>query len=42
MGTETENRESFHVQAGYCAAMAAPITARIATALAAALDIAQT
>jgi hypothetical protein len=38
MGTEAENRESFHVQAGYCAAMAAPITARVATALAEALD----
>ncbi|WBH17946.1 DUF2332 domain-containing protein [Sphingomonas radiodurans] len=38
MGTEVENRESFHIQAGYCSAMAAPITARVATALADALD----
>ena len=38
MGTEAKNRESFHVQAGYCNAMAAPITARVATALADALD----
>ena len=38
MGTEAENRESFHVQAGYCQAMEAPITARVCTALAEALD----
>jgi hypothetical protein len=38
MGTETENRESFHIQAGYCQAMDAPITARVCTALADALD----
>lgn len=38
MGTETENRESFHIQAAYCDAMAAPITARVCTALATALD----
>lgn len=38
MATEAENRESFRVQAGYCTAMAAPITARIATALAEAID----
>ena len=38
MGSETENRESFHIQAGYCTAMAAPITARVCLALAEALD----
>ncbi|UVO50973.1 DUF2332 domain-containing protein [Sphingomonas sp. SUN019] len=38
MGHEAENRQSFHVQAGYCTAMAAPVTARIATVLADALD----
>jgi hypothetical protein len=38
MADETANRESFHVQAGYCAAMDAPITARVCTALAEALD----
>lgn len=38
MASEAENRESFHVQAGYCAAMDAPITTRIVTALADALD----
>ena len=38
MGTEAENRESFHIQAGYCEAMAAPITARVSTGLAEALD----
>lgn len=37
MATEAENRESFHIQAGYCGAMDAPITARIVTALADAL-----
>ncbi len=34
MATEAENRRSFYVQAGYCAAMDAPITTRIVTALA--------
>ena len=38
MASEAENRESFHIQAGYCAAMDAPITTRIVTALADALD----
>lgn len=38
MGTEAANRESFHIQAAYCEAMAAPITARVCTALADALD----
>ncbi|WP_331710423.1 DUF2332 domain-containing protein [Sphingomonas sp. CCH5-D11] len=38
MGSEAENRESFHVQAAYCEAMAAPITARVSAALADALD----
>jgi hypothetical protein len=38
MGSEAENRESFHVQAAYCEAMAAPITARVCVALADALD----
>ena len=38
MGSETENRAAFEVQAGYCAAMAAPVTARICTALAHGLD----
>ncbi|WP_333572984.1 DUF2332 domain-containing protein [Sphingomonas sp.] len=33
MATEAENRKSFAVQAGYCEAMDAPITARICTAL---------
>lgn len=33
MASEAENRKSFAVQAGYCEAMAAPITARICTAL---------
>lgn len=38
MATEAENREAFRVQAGYCAAMDAPVTARAAAALAEALD----
>jgi hypothetical protein len=38
MASEAENRESFRIQAGYCAAMDAPITTRIVTALADALD----
>jgi len=33
MATEAENRKSFAIQSGYCAAMDAPITARICTAL---------
>ena len=37
MASEAENRESFRIQAGYCAAMDAPITTRIVTALANAL-----
>jgi hypothetical protein len=37
MASEQDNRNSFAVQAGYCTAMAAPITARIATALGASL-----
>ncbi len=37
MADEATNRESFRIQAGYCAAMDAPITARIATALGEAL-----
>jgi hypothetical protein len=38
MGSEGENRAAFAVQAGYCAAMAAPVTARLCTALGEALD----
>ena len=38
MGSESENRAAFDIQAGYCAAMAAPITAQICTALGQALD----
>lgn len=38
MGSEAENRAAFAVQAGYCAAMAAPVTARVCTALGEALD----
>ncbi|OWK30114.1 DUF2332 domain-containing protein [Sphingomonas dokdonensis] len=38
MGTEAANRESFHIQAAYCEAMAAPITARVCVALGTALD----
>lgn len=33
MADEQTNRDSFAIQAGYCTAMAAPITARVATAL---------
>ena len=33
MASESQNRAAFEVQAGYCEAMAAPITARIARAL---------
>jgi hypothetical protein len=38
MADETANRASFAIQADYCAAMEAPITARLCTALARALD----
>lgn len=37
MADEQTNRDSFRIQAGYCAAMAAPITARIANVLGASL-----
>ena len=33
MADEQTNRDSFRIQAGYCTAMAAPITARISTVL---------
>ena len=38
MADEAENRDAFEVQAGYCDAMAAPITARVSRALGKALD----
>jgi len=38
MASEAENRAAFAVQAGYCAAMAAPVTARVCVALGQALD----
>jgi hypothetical protein len=38
MATEADNRASFEVQAQYCDAMAAPITARVSRALGAALN----
>jgi hypothetical protein len=38
MADETTNRAAFAVQAGYCAAMAAPVTARICVALGHTLD----
>jgi hypothetical protein len=38
MADETANRAAFGVQAGYCAAMAAPVTARICVALGHTLD----
>jgi hypothetical protein len=38
MGSEAENRAAFEVQAGYCAAMAAPVTARVCLALGEVLD----
>ncbi|MGU3315444.1 DUF2332 domain-containing protein [Sphingomonas sp. M6A6_1c] len=38
MASEAENRAAFDVQAGYCAAMAAPVTARVCVALGQALD----
>ena len=38
MANEAENRAAFEIQAGYCGAMDAPITARVCTALALALD----
>lgn len=38
MADETANRDCFHIQAAYCTAMAAPITARVCTVLATVLD----
>ncbi|KQO07898.1 DUF2332 domain-containing protein [Sphingomonas sp. Leaf242] len=38
MANELTNRAAFDIQAGYCAAMDAPITARVCTALATAVD----
>ncbi len=38
MANETANRAAFDIQAGYCAAMDAPITALICTALAESID----
>ncbi|MES3082589.1 DUF2332 domain-containing protein [Sphingomonas faeni] len=38
MANEAENRAAFDIQAGYCTAMDAPITARVCTALADALE----
>lgn len=38
MATEHQNRESFLIQAGYCSTMEVPVTARIVTALAGAID----
>ena len=38
MANEPANRAAFDIQAGYCTAMDAPITARVCTALADALD----
>ncbi|MES3154284.1 DUF2332 domain-containing protein [Sphingomonas faeni] len=38
MANETANRAAFDIQAGYCTAMDAPITARVCTTLAEALD----
>jgi len=38
MGSEADNRAAFAVQAGYCAAMAAPITAAICASLGRCLD----
>ncbi|RZM09727.1 MAG: DUF2332 family protein, partial [Sphingomonas sp.] len=38
MASEAENRAAFDVQAGYCAAMAAPVTARVCVAVGQALD----
>ncbi|KQM72379.1 DUF2332 domain-containing protein [Sphingomonas sp. Leaf20] len=38
MADETTNRDSFRIQADYCRAMAAPITARVCTALVEAVD----
>ncbi|SFO01386.1 DUF2332 domain-containing protein [Sphingomonas sp. OK281] len=38
MANEPANRACFDIQAGYCAAMDAPITARVCTALATAVD----
>ncbi len=38
MANEPANRAAFEIQAGYCAAMDAPISARVCTALATAVD----
>ncbi|MHA6723828.1 DUF2332 domain-containing protein [Sphingomonas sp. RS2018] len=38
MASEDDNRQAFRIQAGYCRAMAAPVTAAICEALADALD----
>ncbi len=38
MANELANRAAFDIQAGYCAAMDAPVTARVCSALAKALD----
>jgi hypothetical protein len=38
MASEADNRAAFEVQADYCAAMAAPVTARVARALGTVLD----
>ncbi|MCP3734691.1 DUF2332 domain-containing protein [Sphingomonas sp. RP10(2022)] len=38
MASEADNRQAFDVQAGYCTAMAAPVTARVCIALGQALD----
>lgn len=38
MASDTDNRQAFRIQAGYCRAMAAPITARVCDGLALALD----
>jgi hypothetical protein len=38
MASEADNRKAFLIQADYCAAMAAPITARVCQALAVVLD----
>lgn len=38
VASEADNREAFRIQARYCAAMGTPMTARIAEALAGALD----
>jgi len=38
MANEPANLAAFDIQAGYCTAMDAPITARVCTALATAVD----